>query len=248
MTLSKRWTPLCLGLVLLAAPADAYRVLVDAGHGGHDLGAVSPDGLSEKEVALDVARRLGRELEARGFSVSMTRDADVFVPLDERAREASRRGAEFFVSVHANASEAATLRGFEIYYFAPEEDASAVVAARAKEPPPARDSAKFHSPSPAVLAAYWDLRLAESRRQALLAAGEMERSVEGSVFTSVRRLRSAGFRVLKWTECPALLVETGYLTNQDDKRLLQSLLYREQMARALAEGLARYRDSREGKR
>jgi N-acetylmuramoyl-L-alanine amidase len=245
MPFLKRWAFLAAATLFFAAPAGAVDrplVLVDAGHGGHDLGAIAPDGLAEKEIVLDLARRLRSELLARGFEVAMTRDTDVFVPLDDRAREAGRDGASFFISVHANAAPSRALRGFELYFFPPEEDASAVVAARAKEPPPVSEAAKFASPSPAVLAAWWDLRLADAHRRARRALDHLERSVEGTVFTSVRRERPADFRVLKWAECPALLVETGYLTNRSDERLLKSPRWREKLARALAEGLARYRD------
>ncbi|HTL70272.1 MAG TPA: N-acetylmuramoyl-L-alanine amidase, partial [Candidatus Eisenbacteria bacterium] len=223
-------------------------VLVDAGHGGHDMGAIAPDGLQEKEITLDLARRLRAELLERGFSVEMTRDTDVFVPLDDRARRAGENGARFFISVHANAAPTPALRGFELYFFSPEADSSGVVSARAKEPPPASEASKFDSPSPAVLAAWWDLRLADAHRRAKEAVDALDRSVERSLLTSVRRQRPADFRVLKWAECPAVLVETGYLTNKGDERLLKSANYRSRLARALADGLAKWREKEDGEK
>lgn len=217
-----------------------FRVVVDAGHGGHDSGAVGLHG-EEKEIALDVARRVARELEALGFEAVLTRDDDVFVPLERRALAASAPSADLFVSIHANASTSRSLRGFEVYSLSEEADDDSIAMRRAETSAPFFRTADA-DPSTGLKAVLWDLRHAENRRESIRLARHVADAAGGSALAATRRLRSAQFYVLKWAECPAVLVETGYVSNADDARLLRSPLYRRRMARAIALGLAAYRD------
>src|SRR5205814_1227887 len=107
------------------------RIVVDAGHGGHDTGTIGPSGLLEKELVLDVALRLGKLLDARmGADVVYTRDDDTFIPLETRTAIANREQADLFISVHANSSSDASARGIETYYlnFTSSADALEVAA------------------------------------------------------------------------------------------------------------------------
>ncbi len=222
-----------------------HKITVDAGHGGRDSGAISPRGTKEKDVALDLARKLAEELERLGFEVLLTRPDDTFVELDERARLSNAARSDFFVSVHANAAESASLRGFETYTLTEETDDVAVAERRAGASPFEQDLSMPAETSEGTRALLWDLVASENRREAQAAAEFINVAVENSVETEYRRLRDAGFRVLKWTECPAVLVEAGYLTSVDDERLLKSPLYRRKLAAAIAQGILRYKETYE---
>jgi len=230
------------------APRTFRRVVVDAGHGGEDTGAISPWGLEEKFVVLDIARHLKSSLEARGLEVVMTRDRDVFVELDRRATFAGRHQADLFVSVHANASTSRTLRGFETYYLAPDADDAGVAARRAQAgAPPSRSGGFAPNASEDLRTVLWDLRASENRRRARRAAELVNDSALRTGLASLRRLKDAGFRVLKWSDCPSILVETGYLTHREDERLLRSPLYRRRLADAVADGILAFKEEVERK-
>jgi N-acetylmuramoyl-L-alanine amidase len=200
------------------------RVVVDAGHGGKDSGAISPFGTQEKELVLDVARAVRDELVRRGVEVRMTRDSDVFVPLPDRAKIANDWDADLFVSIHANASQARSLRGFEIYTLSEETDDTLLARNRAK-------------PADTLDVILWDMRGRENRRQAKRVAEQVSGRVDDYAAVEARRLKSANFQVLKNTECPAILVEIGYLTNRRDHARLSSARYRRSMVDGIVGGI-----------
>ncbi len=216
------------------------KIVIDAGHGGYDSGATGLHHIEEKTVVLDIARMLTLELEARGFEVVMTRDTDVFIPLARRAGIANQARADLFVSVHGNASTTKSLRGFEVYSLSEDVDDESIAMQRAEMSEPFFRTAD-PSPSNGLKAILWDLRQAENRRESISLAAEIARAAGGESLNVTQRLRSAQFYVLKWTECPAVLVETGYLTNTQDARFLRSPYYRKRMARAIAQGIVDYR-------
>lgn len=217
------------------------RIVVDAGHGGHDYGAVSPHGFAEKGFTLDLARRLAAELRKLGFQVTLTRDSDVFIPLEERSRIAARAQADFFISLHANASLSHSLRGLEVYYLDRATDDAAVALERAENESPTPPDTMLQPASTDVKAIVWDLKASENRRLSHEFAQDFLNASDRLVHIAPRRLKSAQFHVLKWTECPAVLVEAGYLTNATDERLLKSPFYRDRLARSIAVGLIEYK-------
>ncbi len=203
------------------------RVVIDAGHGGSDYGAISSRGTVEKRLVLDMARVVRDALKKEGLEVIMTRNSDVFIPLAQRARIANKKAADFFVSIHANASESHSLRGFEVYYLSEATDDLALALQRAE-----------NSSLKAIL---WDLRETENRRESIQIANFVTDAVRQSSEISDHRIRAAHFYVLKWTECPAVLVETGYITNLEDERRLKSPSYRRQLASGIVRGLLEYK-------
>lgn len=215
------------------------RIVIDAGHGGHDFGAISR-GLAEKRVVLEVARGVWQELEKAGFRVRMTRKGDEFIPLEGRVRVAGDDDADFFVSIHANASLSKSLKGFETYYLSEKADDEFLAQNRAGHEPFRSETAKFDLRNNELKAVVWDLKQEDNRRRSVNLAETIGRSVERSVSISNRRFRSAEFFVLKWTDCPAVLVEMGYLTNDEDEKNLKQPSYRRQMAHAIAEGIIQY--------
>ncbi len=217
------------------------KVVLDAGHGGKDTGAVSPNGLREKRVVLEIVRKVKKGLEAAGIEVVMTRSADVFIPLSERAHIANKSGAELFVSIHANASTSRSLDGFEVYTLSEATDDQALAVERAEN-----SVIRFEPTARAALsedleAILWDLKETQNRKESIRMASHITDQVSGSVAVAARRQRSANFYVLKWTECPAVLVELAYLSNRADERKLRNAEYKNGIAEAIVRGLLQYK-------
>jgi N-acetylmuramoyl-L-alanine amidase len=217
------------------------RIVIDAGHGGHDPGAIVK-GLSESELTLDVALRLEKLLLRQpGVEVIQTRRTNAFVPLEERTDLANRSGADVFLSIHANASADRRARGVETYYlnFAPTAEAEAL-AAREN----AASTRAMRQLPEIVRAIALNNKLDESR--------DLARLVQESLFAQVkktdRRARNLGvkqapFMVLVGAQMPSILTEISFLTNQQDAGLLATEKYRQQIAEALLAGITRYQQA-----
>jgi len=207
--------------------------VVDAGHGGHDPGAIS-QGLREKDLTLDIARRLKVELRGKGLAVVMTRDRDEFITLSRRPNVANRLQADFFVSVHINANRSRQVSGVEVYY--PRE--SAVDAAAPF--PPHIEPAEVWLPTTRVKQILWDLVLSRTRRHAARMALHICRAMRSRLHVRCRWVRGARFVVLREARMPAVLVEVGYMSNQREAARLAQASYRQAIAQAVAEGLVAY--------
>jgi N-acetylmuramoyl-L-alanine amidase len=217
------------------------RIVIDAGHGGHDPGAIVK-GLSESELTLDVALRLEKLLLRQpGVEVIQTRRTNAFVPLEERTDLANRSGADVFLSIHANASADRRARGVETYYlnFAPTAEAEAL-AAREN----AASTRAMRQLPEIVRAIALNNKLDESRDLARL----VQESLFAQVKKSDRRVRNLGvkqapFMVLVGAQMPSILTEISFLTNQQDAGLLATEKYRQQIAEALLAGITRYQQA-----
>jgi len=216
------------------------RVVIDAGHGGHDPGAQA-NGVNEAELTLDVATRLSiLLLKQPGVEVVMTRDNDVFVPLEERTAIANREGADLFLSIHANASRNPKARGVETYFlnFANNPEAEAV-AAREN----ASSGRAMHSLPDIVKAIALNNKLDESRDFAEL----VQRSMIRKLATRNKQLRDLGvkqapFVVLIGASMPSVLAEISFVTHHQEGTLLKSTAYRQQIAEALFEAVIKYQE------
>ena len=231
--------------VVSALPAATHRlrrVVLDAGHGGKDDGATSRYGLKEKQVVLEVAKKVKRGLEAVGIQVIMTRGADVFIPLSERAQIANKNGADLFVSIHANASTSPSLDGFEVYTLSEATDDQALAVERTENSVIRFEPGAHASLSNNLKTILWGLKETQNRKESLRAAWHITEQVAASVATVARRQKSANFYVLKWTECPAVLVELAYLSNRTDERRLRDPIYRTRIADAIVQGLIGYKN------
>lgn len=219
-----------------------FTVMIDPGHGGKDPGAVAPDGQLEKDVALRIALEIAERLRGKGLRVLLTRSADEYIELQRRPEMANEQGADLLVSVHANASESPSLGGFEIYYLSNGVDDAALAAERAQSRAPRAPSGEFGIDGGASRTIVWDLVSTENRRKSAGMAGHIEQEVGNAVVTEARRVRQAEFRVLKLADCPAVLVEAGYLTHDGDEARLLDPEYRRRLSDAIVEGLAKYID------
>jgi len=216
------------------APLSPIRtIVIDAGHGGHDPGAMR-FGLREKDLALDMARRLASQLRASGLSVTMTREGDRFIELSGRPEIANRLPADLFISVHVNANRNRQVSGVEVYY--PRE--STIHAGLPY--PPGVQSAEVALPTWTVKRVLWDLALTRSRRQSVQMASTICRAMRTRLGVRCRGVRGARFVVLREATMPAVLVETGYLSNRSEAEKLATPAYRQAVAEAIAEGLIRY--------
>jgi N-acetylmuramoyl-L-alanine amidase len=217
------------------------RIVIDAGHGGHDPGAQG-NGVNESELTLDVAARLTRLLQKQpGVEVVMTRDTDVFVPLEERTAIANREGADLFLSIHANASRNPKARGVETYFlnFATNPDAEAVAARENST-----SGRAMHSLPDIVKAIALNNKIDESRDFADI----VQRSMVRKLGTRNKQLRDLGvkqapFVVLIGASMPSVLAEISFVTHRQEGTLLKSNTYRQQIAEALFEAVVKYQDT-----
>ena len=220
-------------------------IVLDAGHGGHDTGAVGPGGLQEKELVLDVTRRVARLLEEKlDVKVRLSRDADHFVTLRDRTTYANRERADLFVSIHANAHRESASAGVETYFLSSEatDGTARQVAALENsvvqlEKTPARPSGRLD----AVKAILWDLAQSEFQQESSRLAEVVQDSVTQSLRIPNRGVKQAGFYVLGGAAMPAILVEIGFVTNPNEERRLKETKYRDEIARAIFAGLAEYK-------
>lgn len=223
------------------------RIVIDAGHGGHDSGTLGPDGMEEKNVVLDVALRLGALLKDRlGADVIYTRDTDTFIPLETRTAIANKDRADLFISIHANSSPDSSARGVETYYlsFTTSEDALEV-AAREN----AVSNQSIHQLSDLVKKIALQDKLEESREFADDVQQSLYQGLEaGNPGLKDRGVKKAPFVVLIGANMPSILTEISFLTNHDDASELRQPQYRERIAEALYRGVARYVGSVNGVR
>jgi N-acetylmuramoyl-L-alanine amidase len=215
-------------------------VVVDAGHGGRDPGAIGVGGLREKDVTLALAKTLRKSLRANGFAVVLTRDRDSTLSLEERTAIAEGAGGDVFVSVHANASPRAELAGVELFTLQENAERQTLrLAARENGVAPADVD-----PLQRLLAR---LRLSEAGERSALLAKQVHREIAsgmGERWPSAREpaLKQGPFYVLYLSDMPALLVEAGFVTHRDDARRLRDPEYLRAMAEEIAKGVGSFRD------
>ena len=216
-------------------------IVIDPGHGGKDPGAIGRYGLKEKTVVLDIAKRLKRILSARGINVVMTRSSDKFIPLWKRADIANKKGADFFISVHANAFRKRWVKGFEVYHFSEATDSMsrAIEAAENNAVKFEEDSINRYSRD--VEAIVCDLKLHEDKKESFGLAYTICRQARKKLYTRNRGVKGAKFHVLKNAQMPAVLVEVGFISNKGEEKLLKTSGYREKVANAIAGGVLAYK-------
>lgn len=214
-------------------------VFIDAGHGGKDPGTIHNE-VVERDVVLDISRRLGRLLEANGFDVEYSRTKDIAVPLSTRTRLANSKKADLFVSIHVNANPDSTASGFETYYL---DLASNTQAARVATLENAASDRKLGDMQSVLADIMLNARTQESRRLASdIRRVTLSRVERRGFSTKDGGAKAAPFHVLIGAGMPAVLVEVGYCTNPQDARKLANPSYRHALAEGLAEGIMAYRD------
>jgi len=214
-------------------------VVIDAGHGGRDPGALGASGLAEKEITLDVAQRLARRLsERQGLRVAMTRDDDKYISLKDRAEFSNATGADIFVSIHVNQFPEEPVYALETYYFGRQSSESALRLASLENEDSEYAVAEFNRMTRRIGDR---VKLEESRRLA--------EHVQRSLFRNTRRLneqvrnwgvKTAPFVVLVGADAPGILAEIGVISNSEEESRLATPEYREKLALFLEEGIVTY--------
>jgi N-acetylmuramoyl-L-alanine amidase len=217
------------------------RIVLDPGHGGHDPG-VRGNGLSESELVLDVSLRLKKLLENQpGMEVVMTRDTDVFIPLEQRTAIANREGADLFLSIHANASRNVKAGGVETYFlnFAANPEAEAVAARENSA-----SGQTMHRLPDIVRAITLNNKIDESRDFADTVQKSMVKSLSAkNRDLQDRGVKQAPFVVLIGAGMPSVLAEISFVTQKQEGTLLKTSAYRQQIAEALFEAIVKYQKS-----
>jgi N-acetylmuramoyl-L-alanine amidase len=219
------------------------RIVIDAGHGGHDTGTIGPTGLMEKDLCLDVALRLGKIIQQRlpGADIVYTRSDDTFIPLEERTNIANQAKADLFISIHANSSQDHAARGVETYYLNLKGSAEAMEVA-------ARENAS----SDQGVHDLEDLVKKIARNEKIDESKEFAEDIQDSLAKRVlkvgktvknRGVRKAPFVVLIGADMPSILTEISFLSNPADEQLLKKPEYRQRVAEGLYQGVASYLES-----
>lgn len=248
-TASTRTTPKSDRLKNLAPGDRRFRVVVDAGHGGEDTGAKGVTGTLEKTITLAFALELRSRLESAGpYDVFLTRDRDQFLRLDERVRIARQHEADLFISIHADAIRLKNVRGATVYTVS-DKASDAEAAAKAVRENLADEIAGFEieEEHPEVTDILADLIRRETQGFSLRFA----RSLVGELSSAIQMIptnphRFAGFRVLRAPDVPSVLLELGYLSNEDDEELLRDPQWRAKAADSIAAAIALFVSARQG--
>lgn len=240
---------------VLERDLDRWRlntIVLDAGHGGKDPGAVGLGGTREKDVVLNITRDLGKLISRKWPEVKVvyTRSDDRFIPLHERGKIANRNGGKLFLSIHCNASENRRVRGAEVYILGPHKtDAALKVAmlenAVIKEEVDYQEQYKGFTDEHLIMSS-----MAQNAfiRQSSVLAQEVLRPITSKIGTANRGVRQAGFMVLWTPSMPSALVEVGYISNRQEERILRDRQEQTKIAYGIFQGLEAYRRSYEASR
>jgi N-acetylmuramoyl-L-alanine amidase len=228
-----------------ASEAPIHRIVIDPGHGGHDTGTISAGGMREKDLVLDVARRLRGYIKYSypDVEVILTRESDRFVALEERTAIANSRRADLFISIHANASQSRVASGVETYFVSPNRVPAEDSQTAARETATLASSKSGERAQPVVASVTTvGNRVAESRELARYIQSGLVRGI-GSQSPSTaanRGVKHAPFVVLLGASMPSVLAEVSFLSNLKDEALLQTVEFRERVAASLYAGLNAY--------
>jgi len=217
------------------------KIVIDPGHGGKDSGAIGAHGLMEKDIVLDVGLRLKKLIERRlHIKVIMTRDKDVFIPLEERTAIANTSGADLFISIHTNANPSRRIRGVETYLLGRASDKRALLTASLEN----KVSARSMDTIQLILA---DLLTTAKQDESLRLAHYVQSRIVERVGKKYRvpdlGVKKAPFYVLVNARMPSILAEISFISNPREERLLASKKYRQDIAEAIFRGVKAYIDS-----
>jgi N-acetylmuramoyl-L-alanine amidase len=219
------------------------RIVIDAGHGGHDTGTIGPTGLMEKDLCLDVALRLGKIIQQRlpGADIVYTRSDDTFIPLEERTNIANQAKADLFISIHANSSQDHAARGVETYYLNLKGSAEAMEVASREN---ASSEQGVHDLEDLVKKIARNEKIDESKEFAEDIQDSLAKRMQKTSKTvKDRGVRKAPFVVLIGADMPSILTEISFLSNPADEKLLKQPEYRQRVAEGLYQGVASYLQS-----
>ncbi len=219
-------------------------IAIDAGHGGEDPGAVGANGILEKRVVLETSRQLARLFDAaRGYKAVLIRKDDYFVPLEERRLLARKANADLFLSIHADAFKRTAARGGSVFSLSPSGATSTFARALAARENKADLVGGFEVPANGDKDLHFvlvDLALTGSIEAGEQAGHKVLNSMQGVMMLHSKRLERANFSVLRSPDIPSLLIETGFISNPEEARKLNTSAYRAQIAQSVFNGVSAY--------
>jgi N-acetylmuramoyl-L-alanine amidase len=221
------------------------RIVIDPGHGGHDTGTIGPNGLEEKDLVLEVGRKLGKLLETRlGAEVVYTRKDDTFIPLETRTAIANQQRADLFISIHANSSHDSGARGVETYYLNFTSSPEALEVA-------ARENSVSEKSIYELQDLVKKIALKEKIEESREFAGDVQESLHSGLAAKSPAIRNRGvkkapFIVLIGANMPSILAEISFVSNPADEHRLETSEYRQRIAESLYRGIAKYVDGLSG--
>jgi N-acetylmuramoyl-L-alanine amidase len=222
------------------------RIVLDPGHGGHDPGAVGPNNLYEKDIVLDIALKLKKILaNDPNFEIFLTRETDVFIPLDQRTAIANGKKADLFVSIHANASPRRDARGIETYLLNWTNDEEALKVAARENAISLKKMKKMNEGRSVLDVMLSDLKRDNKRDESLKLANFVQQNMVTGLNKSYSHIvdhgvKQALFYVLFGAEMPSVLVEVSFISNPLEEKLLARDGYRAELAQSIAAGINRY--------
>ncbi|MDE2322973.1 MAG: N-acetylmuramoyl-L-alanine amidase [candidate division NC10 bacterium] len=227
---------------LLLSRQFVKTVVIDPGHGGRDSGAIGQSGAKEKDIVLDIGIRLRQLIEENlGMKVIMTRTEDVFVPLENRTMIANRHRADFFISLHVNAAPRSRAVGFETYFLSREPSDRGARASAVRENTALNLEGVGQDAQRGLKTVLWDLAqtfyVRESSELAELLLNELGQNLK----VDNRGVKSAPFFVLIGAAMPSVLVEVAFITNPEEEQKLEQETYRQRVALALLNGIAKFK-------
>ncbi|MCX8034269.1 MAG: N-acetylmuramoyl-L-alanine amidase [Thermodesulfovibrio sp.] len=218
------------------------KIVIDPGHGGKDPGAIGPNGLMEKDVVLDVALKV-KELmkDSPNYEIILTRDKDVYIPLNERTEIANRVNAELFISIHANASPNSYARGIETYILNWTDDEESIRVAARENAISVKKMKELKGELGMMLAS---LEREAKRDDSVKLAGYIHNSMISNLKSSFSRhdngVKQALFYVLVGAQMPSCLLEISYISNSEEEKFLSDDLYRLKIAMSIIDGIENY--------
>ena len=228
------------------AAAVKKRIVLDPGHGGHDPGAVGPRNLYEKDVVLDIALKLKKILgQEQEFEVFLTRETDVFIPLEQRTAIANSKNADMFISIHANASTRRDAKGIETYLLNWSNDEEAMKVAARENAISLKKMKKMNEGRDVLDIMLSDLRRDSKREESLNLATFVQKNMVSGLNKSYSHVvdhgvKQALFYVLFGAQMPSVLVEVSFISNPLEEKLLSKDSYRMELAQSIASGVNKY--------
>jgi N-acetylmuramoyl-L-alanine amidase len=223
--------------VRITADMPIKNIIIDPGHGGKDPGAIGRGGLREKDVVLNIAKRLKKVLNASGINVILTRSSDSFVSLAQRSKIANVKAADLFISLHANAAHSRWVSGVEVFYLSEAVDDNKRSVKAAKNYDLSVNEGYSGKDTEVIL---WDLLHTDGRVASSSLAKLISRALSKNLSQKNRGRKPARFYVLKETNIPAILVEVGFISNAREEKRLRDNSYCNKIALAISEGVITY--------
>lgn len=212
-----------------------YTVVIDPGHGGKDSGAIGIKNVKEKDIVLNIGKYLRDELK-EDFNVVMTRDRDEFISLTNRSRIANKKGADIFVSIHANSSNQSSHNGMEIFYFSKKSSSYAASVARYEN----SFGEKYGENTSSIVQIAGEIAYNKNQEKSIPFASNLTKNLSKTMGMRNRGIHGANFAVLRGINCPGILIEVGFIKSPKDYSIINSRSHQKKMAKNIADHIRNY--------